>query len=127
MYSQQKVLGINRVGIKTAYMLRENRPVKVYHVTGKFGMATESHFPQSPVTIRASYDHITLNKLCSYLASLQASHQKKMYEMCGVDLQSQAAFELAAQGLIRPGEKDVPVIYSLRCIEYKKPYFTIGK
>jgi tRNA U55 pseudouridine synthase TruB len=108
-------------------MIRASRPVKVYHVTGKFGMATESHFTQTPVTIRASYDHITLNQLVSFLASLQASHQKKMYEMCGVDLQSQTAYELAAQGPLRPAEKSVPVIYSLRCIEYKKPFFTIGE
>lgn len=108
-------------------MIRANRPVRVYHVTGKFGMATESHFSQSPVTIRASFDHITLNKLVSFLASLQASHQKKMYEMCGVDLQSQTAYELAAQGPLRPADTSVPVIYSLRCIEYKKPFFTIGE
>jgi mitochondrial mRNA pseudouridine synthase TRUB2 len=96
-------------------------------VTGKFGMSTETHFVDSPVTVRGSFDHITLNKLSSLLASLQSSHQKKMYELCGVDLQSQAAYELAAQGPIRPYKAKIPVIYSLRCIEYKKPYFTIGK
>lgn len=120
------VLGINQ-GIKTAYKIRENRPIRVYHVTGKFGWATESHFNDSSVTVRASFDHIYLNKLNSLLASLQASHQKKMFEMCGVDIQTQAAFELVALGPLRPTVTNIPLIYGLRCIDFKKPYFTIGK
>lgn len=47
--------------------------------------------------------------------------------MCGVDIQSQAAFELAVQGPLRPAESSIPLIYSMRCIDFKKPHFTIGK
>lgn len=120
------VLGINH-GIKTAYKLRENKPIRVYHVTGRFGRSTESHFNDSPVTVRASFEHVNLNKLNSLLSSLQASHQKKMFELCGVDIQTQAAFELAVQGPLRPTVSNIPLIYSLRCIDFKKPYFTIGE
>lgn len=63
----------------------------------------------------------------SLLASLQASHQKKMFELSGVDIQSQAAFELAVQGPLRPTVTNVPLIYSMRCIDFRKPYFTIGE
>ncbi|CRK97808.1 CLUMA_CG011184, isoform A [Clunio marinus] len=118
------VLGINR-GIGLSHKLRENKPIRVYHITGKLGIATESHFNDSPVTIRASFDHVTLNKTNSFLASLQASHQKKMFDICGVDIQSQAAYELATGGPIRPALSKVPLIYSMKCIEFKKPYFTI--
>jgi mitochondrial mRNA pseudouridine synthase TRUB2 len=120
------VLGLNKAK-KTAFRLRENRPIKVYHVTGRFGRATESHFSDSPVTMRATFDHISLNKINSYLASMESSHQKKMFELCGVDLQSQAAFELAVQGPLRPAVSNIPLLYSIRCIEYKKPYFTLGE
>lgn len=58
---------------------------------------------------------------------MQASHQKKMYEMCGVDLQSQAAYDLAVQGPIRPMVTNIPLIYGIRCIEFRRPYFKIGK
>lgn len=96
-------------------------------MTGKFGRATESHLSDSPVTMRATFDHVYLPKLNSLLASLQASHQKKMFEVCGVDIQSQAAFDLAAQGPIRPADSSIPIIYSMKCIDYRKYQFTIGK
>lgn len=119
------VLGINK-GTKQAFLLRKNRPIRVYHVTGRFGMATETNFNDSSTTIRASFNHVTMNKLNSLLASLQASHQKKMFELCGVEMQSEAAFELAIQGPLRPSVSNVPLVYSLRCIAFRKPYFTIG-
>ena len=99
----------------------------MYHITGKFGRSTESHFNDSPVTARASHDHITQNKLNNLVSSLQATHQKKMYEMCGVDLQSQAAYDLAVKGTIRPMVTNIPLIYGLRCIDFWNPYFTIGE
>ena len=106
--------------------IRDNRPIRVYHVTGKLGKSTESHFYDSPTTAKATFDHVHLGKLNSLLTSLQASHQRKMYEMCGVDMQSQSAYELAIKGPIRPAMSNIPLIYSIRCIEYKRPYFTLG-
>jgi mitochondrial mRNA pseudouridine synthase TRUB2 len=120
------VFGINR-GNKLAKQFRVNHPIKVFHVTGKFGKSTESHFNDSPITSRATFDHIQKHKINAFLTSLQASHQKKMYELCGVDLQSQAAYDLAVEGPIRPAVTNVPLIYSIKCIEFKRPYFTIGK
>lgn len=95
-------------------------------MTGRFGRSTETHFNDSPVTARATSDHVYYDKMNALLASMQASHQKKMFEMCGVDIQSQAAYEMAVQGPLRPAESNIPLIYGLRCIEFKKPYFTIG-
>lgn len=123
MYS---VLGING-GTRTCHKIRENRPIRVYHLTGRLGRATESHFNDSPVTLRASCEHVSLGKMNSFLSSLQASHQKKMYELCGVDIQSQTAYELAVQGPLRPSVSNIPLIYSMRCIDFQKPHFTIGK
>lgn len=50
-----------------------------------------------------------------------------MFELCGVDLQTQAAFELAVQGPLRPSVTNIPLVYSMRCIDFRKPYFTIGE
>lgn len=74
---------------------------------------------------KATYSHVYSSKLASLLASMQASHQKKMFEMCGVDLQSQTAYEIACKGVIRPVKKGVPVLYGIRCIEFKKPEFVL--
>lgn len=61
----------------------------------------------------------------SLLASMQASHQRQMFEMCGVDIQSQAAYELACKGPIRPMNKNNPLIYGIKCIEFNRPEFTL--
>lgn len=56
---------------------------------------------------------------------MQASHQRKMFEMSGVDIQSQAAYELACKGPIRPVSRENPLIYGMECIEFKRPDFTL--
>lgn len=46
--------------------------------------------------------------------------------LCGVDMQSQTAYELAAQGPIRPLNSNIPVVYGIKCVEFNLPDFTIG-
>lgn len=45
--------------------------------------------------------------------------------LCGVDMQSQAAYELASQGLIRPANSKLPILYGIKCVEFNNPDFTI--
>lgn len=42
-------------------------------------------------------------------------------------MQSQAAYELAVKGPIRPADFKVPMIYSIKCIDFEPPEFTLGK
>lgn len=44
----------------------------------------------------------------------------------GVNMQSQEAYELAVQGMVRPNSKDVPYFYSIKCIDFQRPDFTLG-
>lgn len=90
-------------------------------------MATETHFAESRVTARATINHIGSEKIGRLLASIQASHQRKMFELSGIDIQSQAAYELACKGTIRPADNRQPMIYGIRLAEFRKPFFTIGK
>lgn len=99
--------------------------MRTFHVTGKFGLSTENNFTDSHVINKATYDHIYPDRLAVFLAAMQASHQKKMFEMLGVDMQSQTAYELACRGLIRPAKRDVPVVYGIRCIKFQRPFFTL--
>ena len=50
-----------------------------------------------------------------------------MYRICGLDMQSQAAYELAVQGLVRPADNNIPMIYSIKCVDFKSPEFTLGE
>lgn len=117
------VLGING-GLQYCNKLSANKSIKVYHVTGKLGKSTETHFADSSVTSRATYHHIHEDKINSILASIQASHQKKMFDVSSVSIQSRAAFELAVKGPIRPTVNSVPLIYGIKCIEFRKPTST---
>lgn len=113
------------MGCRQAYAIRENKSIRVFHITAKLGSSTETNYYDSRVVETASISHVSESKLSRMLQSLQASNQKKMYEMAGVDLESQTAYELAQQGWIRPMKNDIPVVYQIKLIEFKKPYFTV--
>ena len=51
-----------------------------------------------------------------------------LYRVCGVDLQSQEAYDLAAGGLLRPrvNKATYPTIYNIKCIHFQPPDFTLG-
>jgi len=42
-------------------------------------------------------------------------------------MQTQAAFQLAAKGLVRPADSNIPMIYNIKCIDFTSPEFTLGK
>lgn len=118
------VLGVN-YGTSIVYRLREGPSIETFHVTGKFGKGYQDNFKGSLLTARASYRHIFSGKLFSLCASMQSLYQRQMFELMGVDIQSQAGYELACKGPIRPVDKKNPLIYGIRCIDYKLPRFTL--
>lgn len=99
--------------------------LRVYHVTGLLGDSTENNFKNTKIIARASCTHVWPEKMAALVASMQASHRKKMFELSGVDVQSQTAYELAVQGLIRPANNKIPVVYGIRCVNFKRPEFTL--
>nr|XP_016931461.1 mitochondrial mRNA pseudouridine synthase Trub2 isoform X2 [Drosophila suzukii] len=105
--------------------IRKSRPVRVYHITGRLGSATENHLPDSRVTMRANHRHVSADRISGLAASIQASHQRKMFELCGVDLQTQEAYELACKGLLRPADESQPVVYGIRLVHFERPHFTL--
>lgn len=97
----------------------------MFHVTGRLGVSTEDNFSQSRVIARSTFGHIFADKIAALVASIQASHQKKMFDLCGVDPHSQAAYELAVGGLIRPVNNQLPLVYGIKCIYFERPAFTL--
>ncbi|XP_019696505.1 mitochondrial mRNA pseudouridine synthase Trub2 isoform X2 [Harpegnathos saltator] len=118
------ICGINS-GNSKIHQLKLCQFPSSYKVRGKLGQATDNFFYTGRIVEKATYKFIkrkTIDKLC---ASMQAEHQKTMFELCGVDMQSQAAYELATKGLIRPVDKKIPMIYSIKCIDFTPPEFTL--
>lgn len=105
--------------------LHHGASMRTYQVSGRFGKGTETNFKDSLITARATYQHIFSGKLTSLLASMQASHQRKMFEMNGVDLRSQTAYELACKGAFRSIDQTIPLLYGIRCLEFQRPHFTL--
>ncbi|GLH04321.1 Putative tRNA pseudouridine synthase 2-like Protein [Gryllus bimaculatus] len=118
------VFGINK-GSVLANHLRNARPIRVYHVTGKMGIATDTYDTYGAVVERSTFHHVKHTIMDRVLASIQAAHQKTMFNRMGVHMHSQAAYELAVKGTVRPPDGKIPFIYSIKCIEFDPPDFTI--
>ncbi|XP_026727474.1 mitochondrial mRNA pseudouridine synthase Trub2 [Trichoplusia ni] len=118
------LLGINE-GTRLTYKINMGRPTRAFKVHGQLGKATDTYFWNGKTVERSTYHHITREKIDSVVAHIQASHQKTMFEMSGLHMESQTTYELAAQGLIRPASSKLPVIYGIKCVDFKPPNFTL--
>ncbi|KAL5274584.1 TRUB2 family protein [Megaselia abdita] len=118
------ILGLNRC-TKNANKLRKQRFIRTFHVKGLLGTSTENFFWDSRITCKSRFSHVTEDRFDSIVSSLQASHQRSMYDLCGVDIRSHAGYELASKGIIRPEINDQPLIYGIKIIEFKPPNFTL--
>ncbi|KAG8278615.1 tRNA pseudouridine synthase 2 [Homalodisca vitripennis] len=116
------LLGLNK-GVRTVTAMDYAHHVRTFHVSGQLGRATDTYYTDGRVTERSKFRHVTRQLIDKHLATIQSAHQKSMFELSGVDIQSQDAYELAVQGLIRPADPNVPMIYSIKCIEFKPPDF----
>ncbi|KAF7387882.1 hypothetical protein HZH66_010649 [Vespula vulgaris] len=115
-YNDISLSAANRLSIDTSGVL-------ICGING--GQATNNHFKTGKIIEKSTYKHIKRAHIDKICASMQSSHQKKMFEICGVDIQSQTAYELAVQGLIRPAHSEIPVLYEIKCINFQPPEFTL--
>lgn len=120
--------GVVAVALNSGIDLLELLPpyhLRTYRITARLGFNTDTNFIDGRVTDRATHGHVTCSKLESLLSSLQAAHQRFMYEHCGVPINSHSAYELASAGLPRPVDDSTPMIYAIRLVHYAPPFFTL--
>lgn len=49
------------------------------------------------------------------------------YRSTGIDIKSQAAYDLAVKGPLRPSrDYAAPVLYSMKCVDFTPPEFVLG-
>ncbi|XP_076454536.1 pseudouridylate synthase TRUB2, mitochondrial-like [Babylonia areolata] len=107
-------------------LLAMSRYLRVYHVKGRFGWATNNFSPKGKIIERTSYRHVTPIKLDKVVASIQSSHLRNTFHYAGVDPHSQAAYRLASEGLVRPVDGHTPpMLYSVKCVHFQLPDFTL--
>ncbi|XP_032905238.1 mitochondrial mRNA pseudouridine synthase TRUB2 isoform X2 [Amblyraja radiata] len=112
-------------GNKQLSYLQDCHLTKEYTVHGSFGTATEDFSDTGRLIEKTTYDHITLDRLERIIAVIQGSHQKALITYSGIDLKSQAAYELACRGMLRPLHKSPPIITGIRCSQFSLPNFTL--
>lgn len=112
-------------GTQTGKFIRENLPTRCYQIKCKLGQSTDTGFANGKVVEKSTWKYIRQFHMDRMLSSMQAAHQKKMFEMCGVDIQSQLAYELAIKGPIRPANSKLPIIYGMKCVDFVGPEFTL--
>ncbi|XP_071096338.1 pseudouridylate synthase TRUB2, mitochondrial-like [Haliotis cracherodii] len=119
------VIGMGR-GCEYLEHIALARYLRVYHVRGRFGWATDNYSPKGKILERTTFHNITKPKLDKVCAAAQANHTKYMFDYAGVRSDSQEAYTLAASGLVRPENgKTPPILYGVKCIEFNPPDFTL--
>lgn len=73
------ICGINR-GNLLINKIRESRPSRCYRLKGILGQATNNHFKTGKIVEKSTYRHIRRTHIDKICASMQSSHQKKMFE-----------------------------------------------
>lgn len=73
------VLGLSD-GNRTVKKLHMQRPTRVFRLKGLLGQATDTYFSDGKVVEKATFWHVNRSKLDAVLASIQAAHQKQMFQ-----------------------------------------------
>ncbi|XP_033730240.1 mitochondrial mRNA pseudouridine synthase Trub2-like [Pecten maximus] len=103
-----------------------NRYIQVYHVKGRLGWASDSYDTRGRIVERSTFSHVNMSLVGKVCAAMEANHQRKMFDYAGVNPESQEAYELATQGLLRPEVYlPHPIIYSIKCVGFDLPHFTL--
>ncbi|CAB3259348.1 unnamed protein product [Arctia plantaginis] len=118
------LLGLNE-GTTLTYQIHAGRPTRAYKVHGQLGKATNTYFWNGKTVERTTYNHVTREKIDGVVAHIQAAHQRTMFELSGLHMESQTTYELASKGLIRPAESKLPVVYGIKCVSFEPPNFTL--
>lgn len=115
-------------GANRYYLRRMNRAnlVSIYHIEGRFGYITHNFFYDGRIQDKTTIKHIKSGRLDSVLSRIQSNQQERLFDSSSLARHSQEAYELAKAWPSRPPKMaDWPVIYRLRCIHLKLPYFKI--
>ncbi|OWF37477.1 tRNA pseudouridine synthase 2 [Mizuhopecten yessoensis] len=103
-----------------------SRYTQVYHVKGRLGWASDSYDIRGRIVERSTFSHVNRSLVEKVSATMEANHQRKMFDYSGVNPESQEAYELATQGLLRPDvDHKEPIIYSIKCVAFDLPHFTL--
>jgi len=120
------VMSVGPQGQQDIEKVEESMFLRVYHIKGRLGWASDDYSTEGKIIERSQFGHVSRFKLDKVCTSQMHEYRKQMQLMSGFSPQSQKAYEMAAQGIFRPAHGDTnTVVYSIRCIDFQKPNFTL--
>lgn len=73
------LMGVNR-GTGMVHKISESNPTRFFKVKGLLGQATETYFITGKIREKTTWKHIKRTHIDRICASVQSSHQKRMFE-----------------------------------------------
>ena len=120
------LVGVGQQGCFTLNKIRNGNPIKEYEILCRLGMATDTFAEKGKLIAASKFKYVTpqrINILCNKIVSANSRYALRSL---GAEMHSQAAYDIISNGSIRPSfNKSDPVLYSLKCIEFKEPYFKL--
>ena len=111
----------------SCYRIRAQKYPQTIRVEGVFGKMTDTKFEDGKILQKSTFAHLINRpqRLGSLLHSIQSAHQNEAFKYLKVSLQSQEAYEIACRGPVRPETLSDGLIYSIKCVKYNPPDFTL--
>lgn len=105
----------------------QSKFISIYHIKVLFGYSTSTFFSDGSITDRSNYKHIYKHNIESILQRIKVSQKQRIFEASNVPRSSDEAYELAkAWPRLRPKRMARwPIIFDLKCLEFKAPYMTL--
>jgi putative uncharacterized protein (fragment) len=100
--------------------------LRKYEIKGILGKSTNDFTDEGNILEKSRFKHLTKSRLDTYLNQLEGASRTLMFKTIGVPVDSQAAYEIASKGMIRPSSrKTMPLLYSIKCVHFEPPHFTL--
>lgn len=122
------VVGMGSNGLDKAQLLKQLNYLKTYEVHCLFGKSTHNFFFDGRITERSTYSKKKMirSRFDFLINKMAADHRFNMIRFCGLDPDSQAAYEFLTQGQMRPfSHRTDPIIYNMQCTSFKVPEFVL--
>jgi len=119
------VIGLNDHGVRQAQILKRAKFLTTYHVKGEFGRATRTGWVDGKTAKCQGYKHLQKKSwlLEQMLVNISSSNQARAWNVAGVGLETEEAYEIACQGAVRPKELNETLVYNISLKQCKLPHF----
>eukprot|EP00095_Tigriopus_kingsejongensis_P008977 maker-scaffold334_size202906-snap-gene-1.37 protein:Tk08977 transcript:maker-scaffold334_size202906-snap-gene-1.37-mRNA-1 annotation:"conserved hypothetical protein" len=106
--------------LEWAEEIEQSHFIRTYRVEAEFGRGSTSGFADGRIVEKSRNPFINLQRVDSILANIQSNYQRDAFRFARVSPRTQEAYELAAQGPIRPQMSSSPLLYHFKCVKMNK-------